>query len=120
MRRGYLGVLSRDRTFFTETMSSVKLSSNYGSPADIWVCYIPNFALGNGISECRRGFSEPFFVGAFLFLVKWWYQNSDVAALAWKEDVRGFERCREGFSYSFTVAHLGVQNRVLQFFMFGS
>lgn len=90
LRRGYLEAFIRDRTFFTESMSSVKLSSNYGSPADI-SCYIPNLALRNGSSECRKGFSESFSVGAFLFFVKWWYQNLDVATLSWKDDTRGFE-----------------------------
>jgi len=62
-----LGVIFRDRTFITEIRSSVKLSSSYGSPADIW-CYILNCALGKGSSECRKGFSQLPFVGALFIL----------------------------------------------------
>ena len=56
-------------------------------------------------------------LGLCLSFAKWWYQNSDVAALAWKKDIRDFERRKEGFSCTCT---LGVQNRVLKIFMFGS
>lgn len=54
-------------------------------------CYIPNFALGNGSSKCRKCFGQPFVTGLFSYfsngstkiLVLWNIMRSFAVLLLW-------------------------------------